>query len=149
MYALVILGMLEDSHGNKHRSSSNSVRNEACLISAESWKNLLALENKNTSKGCCLSLPHSLCWSPKGGATGNESPVVGSNHLTSLKRKEKQVTICSVEDYFVWDYLSVKCLEKNKSFMSVLSYALKRSHEWMKMKHNQTWSIWPQLIIES
>ena len=46
---------------------------------------------------CCLSLPHSLCSSPKGGATGNESPVVGSNHLTSLKRKANKLILSMMD----------------------------------------------------
>lgn len=36
---------------------------------------------------CCWFLPHSLCWSPEEGAAGNGSPGVGSDHLTSLRRK--------------------------------------------------------------
>lgn len=42
---------------------------------------------KSFPGSCCWFLPHSLCWSPGGGAAGNGSPGVGSDHLTSLKRK--------------------------------------------------------------
>lgn len=71
-------------------------------------------------ESCCLFLPRSLCWSPKGGAVGNESPVVGSNHLTSLKKKANKLILCTMHQRtFLLDKAEVTQVRHKPGWKSV------------------------------